>query len=665
MSKAGGDVSQAEVESMVEVLFTGRRFEALAQSMSTLLEAYPDSSLLQIVSGALLLLNDDLDASDRVLSSVLARAEKSTDVIPKMVYCLSHIGEAQKAIKWVVAALERDPTNAKLHHAIGSALEAIGDLEQAMQSYKTAITLDKSCVEAYANLGNLLVYRQENELALSIFELAERQIPSHPVIKRNKAAVYQLMGRQQEAVEALTSAYELSPNSDHVLGQLLFRKRYICDWSNFPPRDKVEQLGLVENLEPVLPWSMLCLDDDESRQTQRAAIYARHTYSRSMKGYQGTADRNASKIRLGYFSADFYGHATMALIDGLLRLHAKERFEVFCFDYGSRRDRDTRSRLASYGCKVVDIHGVPDPDVVKLVHHHGIHIALDLNGYTAFSRTSLFALRVAPIQINYLAYPGPLAADFIDYIVADEIVMPIGNTPKESESVIFMPNCYQPNDNKREISTSPLTREQVGLPNDAVVLCCFNNNYKVSPDEFDIWMRVMLKVPQTVLWLLADSKTVEDNLLREASSRGVAAERILFAPRCVAPDHLARHRLADLFVDTFYVNAHTTASDALWAGLPVLTLRGNQFASRVAASILSAMELPELITHSSAEYESKLLELAANPGGLDALKQKVKSKRESAPLFDTAAYTRDFENGLEAAFERFQTGLPPADIRVR
>jgi predicted O-linked N-acetylglucosamine transferase (SPINDLY family) len=312
-----------------------------------------------------------------------------------------------------------------------------------------------------------------------------------------------------------------------------------------------------------------------------------------------------------------------------------------------------------------DIHSSSDIEALKTIHNDKIDIAIDLTGYTKDSRTSLFSSRLAPVQINYLGYPGTLGTDFMDYIVADQNLMPEAFQEFYIEKPIYLPHTYWPTNNIQAISQKVQTREDMGLPSDGFVFCCFNNNYKISPKEFDIWMRLMTKVEGSVLWLLKSNKWAEHNMKREAEARGISADRVIFAEKVENSEHLARHRLADLFLDTFNYNAHTTASEALWAGLPIVTKLGKGFAARVAGSLLNAVGLPELITHDEEAYEALILELATKPKKLSAIKQKLEVNRLSKPLFDTEQYTKHLENGYLQAYQRHFDGKKPDTIFVK
>ena len=376
------------------------------------------------------------------------------------------------------------------------------------------------------------------------------------------------------------------------------------------------------------------------------------------------APEPGERIRVGYFSADVHNHATMYLTLRLFERHDSERFAITLYSYGGKRDAAVDTRLAATPTRYRDVHALSDAEIVALARADGLDIAVDLNGYTKGARSGLFAARLAPVQINYLAFASTMGAPFIDYIVADPVLIPDSHRGYYTEAVITLPDSYQPTDETRPIAEDASSRRDHGLPEAGTVFCAFNANHKIQPRDFAIWMRLLGAVEGSVLWLLRSGDRAEANLMRAASAAGIDPARLVFAPRLPHLPHLARHRHADLFLDTFAYNAHTTASDALWAGLPLVTRIGEQFAARVAASILTAAGLPELITRSDAEYEALALALARDPARLAALRTKLAAGKASAPLFDSLRYTRHLEAAYEAAHKRRIDGKPPAPIRI-
>ena len=349
----------------------------------------------------------------------------------------------------------------------------------------------------------------------------------------------------------------------------------------------------------------------------------------------------------------------------LFERHDRSVCELIAFSFGPDTNDEMRKRLVAAFDKFINVRTHSDKDVALLSRSLGIDIAVDLKGYTRQSRPGIFSFRAAPLQVNYLGYPGTMGAEFIDYLIADATLIPEANQQHYSEKIAYLPNSYQVNDAKRPISDKAFTRKELGLPQTGFVFCCFNNNYKITPGTLDGWMRILKQVEGSVLWLLEDNPKAASNLIKEAAHRGVGAERLIFAPRMPLAEHLARHRLADLFIDTLPCNAHTTASDALWAGLPVLTCVGEAFASRVAASLLNGVQLPELITSTQSAYEARAIELATNPESLRHVKQELANHRLTTPLFDTQLFARHLEAAYTAMYERYQADLPPAHIFVR
>jgi protein O-GlcNAc transferase len=371
-----------------------------------------------------------------------------------------------------------------------------------------------------------------------------------------------------------------------------------------------------------------------------------------------------SKIRIGYFSADFHGHATAYLMAQLFELHDRSKFEIFGFSFGPPADDDMRRRLAAGFDQLIDVKDKSDKEIAELARNLQIDIGVDLKGFTDQSRSGIFAHRAAPIQVNYLGFPGTMGANYIDYIIADRTLIPPEEAEFYTEKIAYLPHSYQVNDRTRRISDRRFTREELGLPTDAFVFCCFNNSFKITPDVFDIWMRLLTKVDRSALWLLKTNASAVESLRAEAVRRGIESERLVFAEPIDLSDHLARHASADLFLDTFYCNAHTTASDALWAGMPVVTRLGHTFAGRVAASLLNAIGLPELVTRTSDEYEQLAFRLANDRDKLSLIRKRLADNRLTHPLFDTELFTRHIESAYEKMWERHRMNLKPDHLSV-
>ena len=414
----------------------------------------------------------------------------------------------------------------------------------------------------------------------------------------------------------------------------------------------------------VSPFNVLSLEDAPDRHQLRSEKYAQENFRQNPLPSSRMSPNKPEKLRIGYFSADFREHPVAYVIAKVIETHNRDEFEVFGYSLHGNRQDELRQRLENSFDHFTDVQELSDQDVALQVRQDNIDIAIDLMGYTKHARTGIFAYRAAPIQINYLGFPGTMGSDFMDYIVADRHIIPPENQKYFNEKVLYLPNTYMPTDNGRELSERPMSRSDMGLPEDAFVFCCFNNNYKITSSEFDIWMRLLNKVEGSVLWLRPSNQWAELNIKKEAQKRKVDPERIVFAGKVPMDEHLARHKLADLFMDTFIYNAHSTATEALWAGLPVVTKTGQGFAARVAGSLLKAVGLPELVTESEEAYEALALDLAKHPERLAQIKVKLEANRLTQPLFDTKKYTKHLENGYQKVYQNYLDGKPPQTITV-
>jgi len=490
----------------------------------------------------------------------------------------------------------------------------------------------------------------------------------------------QEQGKLEEAIEAYNKALSLKPDYAHAQAQKLHQKAQICHWPVIDAyRFNFEELGIVG--ESILPFTLLSLDDSPERQLNRAEKYIKANnqqkplkmaenrvgsshYSKSKLNQNNVARRIPNRIKVGYFSPIFHQNPVSILSSRMLELHDTEKFEIFIFVYKKMINDQYCARLIKSGAKIIDVSKKSDKQIAELAMEKGIDLAIEFNGFLKNGHQGILAHRPAPVQINYLAYPGTMGADFYDYIIGDHVVIPEDQKHNYAENIIYLPDCYMPHDNTRQISNKPISRAECGLPDNRFVFCCFNNSFKISPQEFDIWMRLLNKIEGSVLWLLKANEWSQNNLRNEASKRGVDADRLVFADKLPLEEHLGRLRHADLFLDTFNFNAHTTASDALWAGIPVVTKIGKSFAARVAGSLLNAIELPELITTTEKEYEALALSLASNPKTLTLIKKKLAEKKNSAPLFDTETYTKNLERAYIQAYQCYADGLPPAELNV-
>jgi len=418
----------------------------------------------------------------------------------------------------------------------------------------------------------------------------------------------------------------------------------LCDWHDLDQLYSQIEQGLHAGQKVADPFGFQGISTSEADLQACAQLMAEDHYPSLNPITANSITYNNPKIRLGYLCGEFRHQATSILMTGVYELHDKNRFEIFAFDNGWDDASELRHRIKNAFIQVIDINKLTDEAAAKLIADMKIDILINLNGYFGDGRQNIFAHRAAPIQVNYLGFPGTMGAPYMDYLIADKTIIPPDRQQFYTEKIIYLPHCYQPNDSKRAIADRQFTRQELDLPENSFIFCCFNNNYKITPKTFDSWMRILSKIEGSALWLLEDNPTAAQNLRNEAQARGIAPDRLIFAPRMSLPEHLARHRQADLFLDTLPYNAHTTASDALWAGLPLLTCYGTTFAGRVAASLLKAIDTPELITYTYEEYEKLAIELALNPAQLKKIREKITNNRDTSPLFDTQGFTQALEN---------------------
>jgi len=562
-------------------------------------------------------------------------------------------------------ALQLNPDLADAWNNRGNALHGLKRYSEALVCYEKALHLKPDLVDAWTNRGSSFYNLAYYEEALTHHEKAIQLKPDFAAAWRNKALVLNDLKRFDEAVAHYQQALSLDPSIDWAHGYLLHTKMRICDWSNFSSSLEKLSSEVEAGNKSTAPFILLALTDNGLLHKKCSEIYCKsfHPFEPELGPISKRIKKN--KICIGYFSADFRDHAVSRLIAELFELHDKNKFEIiaFSFSFSDEDKSQIRLRLKQAFDKFIDVSNMSDLEVTKLSRELGVDIAVDLGGFTTHSRTDVFAYRAAPIQVSYLGYLGTMGSNFIDYLVSDFKIIENSMIDYYSEKIIRIPS-YQVNDRKKPIASKEFSRQELGLPENGFIFCCFNNNFKILPTTFESWMRILKSVENSVLWLFEDNIFSAVNLKNEAKNQGVNPKRIIFANRLTNEEHLARHIYADLFLDTYPYNAHTTASDALWAGLPVLTLIGQSFASRVAASLLYAIGLPELVTTTQSEYESLAINLATDTKKLANIKKILSKNRLNTPLFDTPLFTRHIENAYCQIYERHQANLSPDHIYV-
>jgi protein O-GlcNAc transferase len=580
-------------------------------------------------------------------------------------------GRQAEAVDLYRRALERHPGEAQAWYNLGNSLALLNRREEALEALERALTLSPGHAGAWNNRGNLLADLRRPGPAIASFDESLRLRPGDASTLNNRAHALVQAKRPVEAIAAYGQAFAADPHFPFLDGTWLNARMKLCDWDGLDAHlDRV--LAAIGRGERVAtPFPVLGFTDDPALQRQEAEIWAAGLGPPAPPAPEPPPSKNSEggRIRVGYFSADFHAHATSWLMAEHFELHDRARFEVTAFSYGPPSDDPMRRRLLAAFEHFVDVRGLTDAAVAALARERGLDIAVDLKGYTQDARAGIMLARAAPIQVNYMGLPCSMGGTAMDYILADGVVIPPGEEQHFAEKVVRLPPSYMVSDRKREVSDRVFTRAELGLPETGVVFCCFNNNYKFRPDRFAVWMRILSAVPGSVLWLFQNDPASAGNLRRaaaqgEGGKGGVDPARLVFAPPLPFPEHLARQKLADLFLDTSPYNAHTTATDALWMGLPVLTLPGRAFASRVAASLLTAGGLTELIAPDIAAYEATAIALGRDPARLAALKARVLAGRATARGFDTGRFTRAVETAYEGMVSRRREGLAPDHLTV-
>jgi len=609
--------------------------------------------------------------------AALESYDKALSIKPHHIKALLNRGNALKKLQRHEESLASydkvislDPDFIEAHSNRGNALQELKRFSEAIQSYQVAIEKSPNYFEAHYNLGNCLVELKLFNEAVISFDKALSINPHLIQSEHNKGNALKAIKEIDQALLSYEKTLLFAPDTEFLLGTVLHTRYSLCSWEGFDESSEKIATGLKQGkcVTPSFPY--LAINDSLKLQKLAAEIYTKEKYPidaslNEIRKKNRALNSRDTRIRIAYYSADFHNHATTALIAQLFEVHDSSKFELFGFSFGPDITDEMRIRVKDNFDHFYDVSSQTDQSIAEFSRSQGIDIAVDLKGFTQDSRPRIFAYRCAPIQVSYLGYPGTMGAPYIDYIIADQVLIPEDSQEHYSEKVVYLPHSYQVNDSKRMISDKEFTKSEVGLPEFGFVFCCFNNNYKITPSTFHLWMRILKAVEGSVLWLLEDNPTASINLREEAQARGIDKNRLVFAQRLPQAEHLARHRLADLFIDTLPYNAHTTASDALWTGLPVLTLMGESFAARVAASLLTAIELPELITSTSEEYEAKAIELASDPKLIFELKEKLLRNRLTTPLFNTPLFTKHIESGYQAMYERYQSGLTPDHIHVK
>jgi predicted O-linked N-acetylglucosamine transferase (SPINDLY family) len=574
------------------------------------------------------------------------------------------LAEYDEALSSYDRALAIQPQQANALFGRGKALTGLLRYEDALASFDRAIAIDPVHAESHANRGDILFQVGRYPEALAAYEQATAIAPNLVAAHKGRGNALFKLGRGQEAYRAYDRAFSIDPEVEHLEGLRLLTKMYVCDWSDLERERRLLRARVLEGRPAADPFAFLIVGETPSDQLACARAYAAAKYPASPTPMWWGERSPHAKIRVGYVSGEFREQATGYLTADLFECHDRSAFELHAISTGIDDGSAMRRRIKGAFDVFSDVSRRSDREIAEQIARAQIDILVNLNGFFGEERTGLVAFKPSPIQVNYLGFPGTMGAPYMDYILADRWIIPEDQQQYYEEKIVYLLDTYQSNDRMKAIGETVPSRAEYGLPEKGFVFCSFNNAYKITPEMFSVWMRLLAKTEGSVLWLLEVDSGIKRNLRNEAVARGVSPDRILFAPFIKLKDHLARGRLADLFLDTLPVNAHTTASDALWMGVPVLTCLGATFAGRVAASLLSAVGLPEMITYSLADYEALALKLARDPALMAGVRAKLARNRDTTPLFDTPNLTRHIEAAYKTMWERHQSGLAPAGFDV-
>ncbi|MGF1622497.1 MAG: tetratricopeptide repeat protein [Rhodomicrobiaceae bacterium] len=697
------DPGLAEAHSQLgEIMLRKGRVEAAERSFGRAVKLDPELATAHAGHAESLAVLGRLDEAAAVCDAALRLDPELVKAIGAKGFILHKQGKTAEALAAFDAALKRNPGIAMIHVRRGNLLHEQGRSEDALAAYDRAIGIEPEVAEFHCNRALALQALGRLDDAFGAFSCAIALKPDFAEALARLGVLHNKAGRHHEAIAALERAVELAPESSaarlNLAGILKERERYaeaatqyqallrlgdapnpaglfeychlrqhLCDWNGLKEDERLAVERVKASGSRVSPFgalAMSCLPEDQLALARLWASGFRTTTAQVRQSGSARSASGARRIRLGYLSSDFYDHATASLVAELFERHDRGKFEIFGYCYSRDDGSAMRRRLVSAFDRFIDLRERSHLDAAQQIAGDGIDILIDLKGYTRGARSIIPAQRPAPIQVNYLGYPGTMGAPFMDYIIADPFVAPIEHQRFFDEKIVHLPDCYQPNDRKRRTASEPRTRADYGLPETGFVFCAFNNTYKITPEFFSVWMRLLGQIDGSVLWLLDTNETGKDNLYREAAARGIEPDRFVFAPRLQIAQHQARYAFADLFLDNLPVCAHTTASEALWAGLPIVTCAGDIFAGRVAFSLLMACGLPQLVTRSIEEYEALALRLAADRAVLAAMRKKLLDNRDWGTLFDTARYTRNLEAAFVHMVRLHEAGRRPEPFAV-
>ena len=553
------------------------------------------------------------------------------------------LGRYKEAIEIFKKTIKIKPDFSDAYSNLASCYHNLKQYEDSILNYNKAIKLNPKNFAAYNNLGSTYKEINQNENAIKNFNIAKKINPDYYIAYNNLGNHFQEIKLYEDAIKNYKKVVELKPDFKFAIGKLMHAKMRISYWHDY--EEHLDNLinSLKKKNKTITPFPFLSLIDNPGYHKTNAEIYSKEQFiSPKNKQLERKIIKN-EKVKLGYFSPDFRDHPILHLTREIFQFHNKSKFEIYAFSFGPKEEYENLEEVQGFVTKFIDIRSMSDQEVANLSQEIGIDIAIDLCGFTAWNRAKIFFFRAAPIQINYLGYPGTMGSEFMDYIIADKTVIPENEKINFSEKVAYLPNCYQPNTKIDSLIKKDFSRTDFNLPEDAFVFCNFNSSYKITPNIFNVWMNILKKTPKSVLWLLKSNNAACENIWKTAEKIGIDRNRIIFAERLPHYDHLKRIAQADIFLDTFPYNAHTTASDTIRMGVPIIALMGKSFASRVSSSILNQVNMKKLITTNTEDFQNLAIDIASNKNKLKKIKDDLNNSLSNSPLFDSVKFTKDLE----------------------
>jgi predicted O-linked N-acetylglucosamine transferase (SPINDLY family) len=606
----------------------------------------------------------NLNESKKLCLEILKDEPKNFDILHLLGIISFQLKNYKKSSELISEAIKINPKDPEAYNNMGIVLKELNQFDIAHNNFCNAIKLKPDYAEAHYNCAVVLRELEQEENAIKSFRLAIKFKKNYGEAYYNLGHIFFERKKFNEALQNFYQSYEINSELNYLLSSIIYTKHRMCEWNSFD-KDLLDLENVILNeKKKINPFLTLSFYESPQLQKTSAEIFVKTEYNIQNNQNYKFHEQTKKKIRIAYYSADFRNHPMSYLLANLYELHDKNKFEVIGISFGPDKNDEMRKRVSSAFDEFYDVRLKTEDEIVNFSRELKIDIAIDLMCFTKYHKFGIFVKRCAPIQVNYLGYPGTSGTNYLDYIIADKILIPKESQKYYSEKIAYLPDTYQANDSTKKISDKIFTREELGLPKDGFVFCCFNNDYKITPQVFDVWMRLLKKVENSVLWILSEDVNTSKNLKNEATIRGVDFNRIVFAKRIKMNEHLARQKVADLFIDTFPYTGHTTTSDALWVGLPVLTRIGKSFASRVSASLLNAMGLSVLVTSSEKEYEDLAIELATNSPKLKEIKNKLKNNRNTKPLFNTQNFARNIEKAYSLMYEGYLKKLPIKNIEI-